>query len=399
MIGSSRNIKEDTADKQVERVYSAHPVEGNAKNEIPFTDPDNNDEPIYPFVLWADDLLLALYWLGDEDALTINRTINLSMTDVNWGMRFHAHPAGYWKKTGDGTGTPPADVTISPGDMIDPGDHEPAYLSPEFTPDPVIAVLNFILRSEAMLDGNSAVAQITEASAPESGYALTIRNLPLAEHRQRMIEIYRPFVEETLRRAIIVWNTYAEENDLPLIIGKPVWNPGKMETPKDPEAEARLWALKISKNVATPVHWRMAETGEDHDTAKAAVEANAKANKELIQQGIAGEMFGARFGAAAQDDIASRLTVPDGFTIEVFADGLGRARFMELGPGDAVYLSLPREGRIVSLHRKDGRVVAVNDDIMSATRYAMMMLRKARVNLPPATRTSQHTRPIVSSAV
>jgi glucose/arabinose dehydrogenase len=61
----------------------------------------------------------------------------------------------------------------------------------------------------------------------------------------------------------------------------------------------------------------------------------------------------------AGDDVVSRLTVPDGFSIEVFADDLGRARFMALGPGDAVYLSLPREGRVVSLHRKEGSSRAV----------------------------------------
>ena len=302
VIGKTKRVNEQDEAKRIEDAYSAEFTDGNDDAVIPYTDPDNADAPLYPFVLWADDLLLAIYWLGDEDALTINRGVNLSFTDLYWGQRFHAHPAGYWEKQGDTTDTPPADVTISPGDMIDGGGFKPAYLSPEYTPQPVVDTWNLMLRMEAMLDGNSAVAQITESSAPESGYALTIRNLPLAEHRMRMVEIYRPFVEETLRRAIIVYNTYAKEagSGLTPIVGKPVWNPGKMEAPKDPEADARLWALKISKNVATAIDWRMAETGEDHDTAKAAVEANAAANKELMQQGIAGEMFGARFGAAAQ---------------------------------------------------------------------------------------------------
>lgn len=34
-------------------------------------------------------------------------------------------------------------------------------------------------------------------------------------------------------------------------------------------------------------------------------------------------------------------------------------------------------------HRKDGKIIRANDDIMSATNYAMMMLRKARVNIIP----------------
>ena len=30
-------------------------------------------------------------------------------------------------------------------------------------------------------------------------------------------------------------------------------------------------------------------------------------------------------------------------------------------------------------HRKDGKIVAINDDVISAMRYAVMSLRKARV--------------------
>ncbi len=37
-------------------------------------------------------------------------------------------------------------------------------------------------------------------------------------------------------------------------------------------------------------------------------------------------------------------------------------------------------------HRKDGRVHKEGDDLMSATRYAVMMLRYARTNIPPKPR-------------
>jgi glucose/arabinose dehydrogenase len=46
--------------------------------------------------------------------------------------------------------------------------------------------------------------------------------------------------------------------------------------------------------------------------------------------------------AAADDQpVTSRLTVPDGFRIEVFAEGLKGARFMALGPDSAIYLTIP----------------------------------------------------------
>jgi hypothetical protein len=40
-------------------------------------------------------------------------------------------------------------------------------------------------------------------------------------------------------------------------------------------------------------------------------------------------------------------------------------------------------------HRKDGRVHKEGDDLMSATRYAVMMLRFARTNMPPKRRWSR----------
>ncbi len=55
---------------------------------------------------------------------------------------------------------------------------------------------------------------------------------------------------------------------------------------------------------------------------------------------------------AAADDhpVTSRLKVPDGFRIEIFAEGLEGARFMALGPDSAVYLTIPRAGKVVALY-------------------------------------------------
>ncbi|KKL18197.1 hypothetical protein LCGC14_2477930, partial [marine sediment metagenome] len=47
-------------------------------------------------------------------------------------------------------------------------------------------------------------------------------------------------------------------------------------------------------------------------------------------------------------------------------------------------------------HRKDGKVVAVGEDIISAVRMGMMMLRKARVYTPVRLHKPRYTRPIVT---
>jgi hypothetical protein len=43
-------------------------------------------------------------------------------------------------------------------------------------------------------------------------------------------------------------------------------------------------------------------------------------------------------------------------------------------------------------HRKDGRVHKEGDDLMSATRYAVMMLRYARTDVPPKPRSIRSSR-------
>jgi hypothetical protein len=43
-------------------------------------------------------------------------------------------------------------------------------------------------------------------------------------------------------------------------------------------------------------------------------------------------------------------------------------------------------------HRKDGRVHKEGDDLMSATRYAVMMLRHARTDIPPKPRSTRWDR-------
>lgn len=55
------------------------------------------------------------------------------------------------------------------------------------------------------------------------------------------------------------------------------------------------------------------------------------------------------------DEASRRLTVPAGFAIRIFAEGLGgKARFMAFGPDGALYLTLMNAGRIVRLPDRDG---------------------------------------------
>src|SRR6266550_3297050 len=52
------------------------------------------------------------------------------------------------------------------------------------------------------------------------------------------------------------------------------------------------------------------------------------------------------------------LYVPRGFTVNLFVEGLNGVRYLALGPGGAVYASLPGAGRIVRLVDVNGDGVA-----------------------------------------
>src|SRR2546425_11902268 len=53
-----------------------------------------------------------------------------------------------------------------------------------------------------------------------------------------------------------------------------------------------------------------------------------------------------------------QLTVPTGFTVNLFADGLNAPRSMALGPGGAVFVTISNTGQIVRLVDANGDGVA-----------------------------------------
>ena len=68
-------------------------------------------------------------------------------------------------------------------------------------------------------------------------------------------------------------------------------------------------------------------------------------------------------GTATTPTLDGRLTVPAGFQVGYFAQGLGGVRFMTLGPDGAVYASLMNAGRVVRL--PDGNADGAADSVVT----------------------------------
>jgi glucose/arabinose dehydrogenase len=54
------------------------------------------------------------------------------------------------------------------------------------------------------------------------------------------------------------------------------------------------------------------------------------------------------------DSLVRNLRVPDGFTVQAFATGLGKARMMAVGPDGTAYVTRPEAGDVVALVDRDG---------------------------------------------
>lgn len=299
VVGST--LAADPDGKQ-RRVWNKRSVNDDDAN--PFVDEDTG-EPIFPFVWWQADGLMQLYCVGPEDALTMPRQLNVGTTALNYSMHYENDPVGYWEPTVDQPGSrPPSVATLGPGVLVDGGEYRPAFAHPDFDGKSTLEVWKTLVDLAVQMDVGTSTGVIQESATGESGLSIQIKQAPLAEHRQDTIEIYRPFVVETLRRAIVVHNYYCGEGDE--IVGTPSWEPGDIVEVQDKEAEGRQWATKIERGAATVVDWVMAETGMDEKQALERVVKNLQMTASLQKLGA---------GEAALPD----LTIP-GLDLESLPD-------------------------------------------------------------------------------
>jgi hypothetical protein len=277
----------------------------NADDVNPFVDPET-DEPIYPVVWWRNDTTQSIYMIGDEDALIANRAMNRLSADMLWAIIMKAY--GVWVHTMAEGGKELGVKTLGPSQVTDlaPG----ATLENLATGLPVQEIWTVqqqMIAQRALMRGLPSHAVVASDNAPESGYALTVRNRPLEEHRQDMIDIYRPYVIDSVRRLVIVHNTYQTDKQINLSDVEIVWSPGDLSVPIDPEAQARTLAQEIEMNISTAVDGYMEKYDVDREAAEKAVQANREYNAENSKGG----QVPSQFEGGEAEDIANRLFPPE----------------------------------------------------------------------------------------
>lgn len=257
-------------------------VQVNADDVNPFTDPLTG-RPIYPFVWWRVDDTLDLYALGDEDSLTTNRWVNMGLTHLGYSIKMKAY--GIWAHVMAENGKELGVKTISPSSVVDmPYGSTLQHLSTNLPISETWEVYKDVIATNALLRGLPSNAVRAESGSPDSGYALKIKSKALTEHRENLVGVYQPQVVDTLRRTIIVHNTYAPQDkqiDPSLTV---VWVPGELDFGNDATQIGEIYSAEVAANVSTAADWRAERYGEDKAKAEEAVKANMEFNTSLTKQ-------------------------------------------------------------------------------------------------------------------
>lgn len=262
----------------------------NEEFAMPFVDPLTN-EPIYPFVWWRLDDAGELYPLNNEDITTPNIMANCILTDLAQHIKYKAGGLLYGKQPEGDPAAIIGKLSVGPENlpMLPPGCSIEA-VDLDIGIDLVSDFVGQVLRLNAKFLGQNPNAMRDEGSTAESGYKARIERLPLEEHRQKMVPIYKPLVEDSLRRLLIVHNTYAEQGEQ-VRFASIRWTPGETQLPTDEEAQARTDALLIAKNIITPIDIVMRRDRCSRQAAEETVRENAEINKELAAMGVAGSLM------------------------------------------------------------------------------------------------------------
>ncbi len=75
-------------------------------------------------------------------------------------------------------------------------------------------------------------------------------------------------------------------------------------------------------------------------------------------------------GPAETDPLLSRIKLPDGFKISVYAEGVRNARAMAMGPGGTLFVGSRRAGNLYAVRDRDGDFVA--DEVQTLDRGLFM---------------------------
>lgn len=250
-------------------------------------------QPIYPMA-WFRDKAESIYWKGSDDLVQMNALVNLGLTWLNHNVGWQTAAIPLITHTGQvdlkALDELKARYMAHPKFMMDlPNGCDLKFVAPSVDIQKFLTFYETLIQYLAMMHHLAPKSISLAEGTPQSGRAIELQMVSLAEYREQRVLIYRPQLEHLLDVMISVWNLYA-----PAVYGSgmlipsdlvPSWEPGRLDTgPIDAQLLKDKWLPAIEVNAATADHWAAELHQINIEQARKMVDENAKRNAELKRQ-------------------------------------------------------------------------------------------------------------------
>lgn len=207
-----------------------------------------NPYSILPFIpLFDYPPPSSAFWLpGGEDLISLQETINLKLTDLNYLISCQSFGVGYIKGSQGG-----ANLKVDPGSLVElPENGEIGFESQKAEIKEVVDAIDKLIKWGCVSHGLSAASMSTDASEA-SGLSKLVDKSELTEMRQDDIALFRAYEKQIFHVLRTVHNTHSsqklsESSALSIDFADPKQKLSDKE-------QAATWDLEMSMGIISPV--------------------------------------------------------------------------------------------------------------------------------------------------
>lgn len=209
---------------------------------------ENNPYNILPFIpLFDYPPPSSAFWLpGGEDLISLQETINLKLTDLNYLISCQSFGVGYIKGSQGGS-----NLKVNPGSLVElPENGEIGFESQKAEIKEVVDAIDKLIKWGCVSHGLSAASMSTDASEA-SGLSKLVDKSELTEARQDDVALFRAEEKQIFNVLRIVWNTHSKKKlSESATLSIDFADPKQKLSDKE---QAQADDLKIAQGVLSPV--------------------------------------------------------------------------------------------------------------------------------------------------
>ncbi len=258
----------------------------NILDENPFRHPLKKNAPFVPFTWFSDDAGSALYPLGDEDLLTINRAVNWGTTSLHINIIQQAFGIPFFRVAEGSSAKIPKEMIISPkrANALPPG-VTIEFASPNLDISGPQQFYEKLMQLEAVFSQIDSESVALQGVSDESGRAILLKQMKLNKHLDPLRRVYKWPMEDAMTKGIIVRNYYANRvtGRAPIDLNR--WKPtvvfGEVALPVDRKTDGETFQIEIENDISSPIDWIMRMYSLSKEEAQKKLDANRLLNEEM----------------------------------------------------------------------------------------------------------------------